>query len=294
MSVVAGVGLSALIEWLQLWSPVRYGTLNDLAANSLGAVVGATAAVFMQVPTVMRQLPSGPPAVLLVTWFLWHAFPFAPRFSLARLGAVLHPEPWSWITFEQVLLGAVAIGAALDKTAWRWIAYLVLPAQLFLLEHGFSYAALAGGAIGLGATAWGRYRAITWLAWALPAWLLFDELRPFAWRDPVEFTWAPFATWYESSSEHVYGVLFGKLFLSAATIWCLRKAGLGWWRAVGIPAAVLAVGELAQRWIPGRTPESTDVVLVLIGAILLLLARDGSLERSQLAVEREQRQVESV
>ncbi len=291
-AVTIGIALSALIEWLQLWSIARYGTLNDLVMNSLGCAAGATAALFLRVPAALGELPSGTSAVLIILWFLWHTFPFAPRFSLARLTEVLHPEPWSWTTFGEVLLGAGAIGAALEKPAWRWIACLILPAQLFLLDHGLSYAALTGGALGIAAAAWRRDRVLVLLAWTLPAGLLLEELRPFAWREPVAFTWAPFSTWYESTSEHVYAVLFGKLFLSTAAIWCLRHAGLRWWQAVGIPTIVLAVGETAQRWIQGRTPESTDVVLVLTGTVLLRLAEKAGSEGDQLAVQREQRQIE--
>jgi hypothetical protein len=194
----------------------------------------------------------------------------------------------------QVLLGAGAMGAALHKPAWRWIAYLALPAQLCLLDYRLSYAAMAGGAIGLAAAASNRSRVVPVLAWALPAWLLLEELRPFVWRDPAAFLWAPFATWFDSSSDHVYAVVFGKLFLSTAAVWCLRRVGLRWWQAIGIPAAVLAIGETAQRWIQGRTPESTDVVLVLIGAVLLALAEKETLESDQLTVKREERQIESL
>lgn len=293
-AVVAGIALSGLIEWLQLWSPSRFGTLNDLLTNSLGTMLGATVALFLRVPTVSGQLPAGPANVLLIAWFLWHAFPFAPRLSVTRLGAILHPEPWSWLTFGGVLLGAWALGAALDKPGWRWIAYAILPAQIVLVDHGLSYAALAGGAIGLLAAPLSRDRSVQILAWILPLWMVFDELRPFAWREPVAFSWAPFGTWYDAGSEHIYSVLFGKLFVSTATIWCLRRCGLAWWQAVAIPALIIAVGEVAQRWIVGRTPESTDVVLVFIGAILLKLAERGTLESSQLGVQDEKRQVESL
>jgi VanZ family protein len=45
-----------------------------------------------------------------------------------------------------------------------------------------------------------------------------------------------------------------------------------WIRAVAIPGAVLAAGEAAQCWLPGRTPEVTDLALVAAGAFLLWLA----------------------
>jgi len=52
-------------------------------------------------------------------------------------------------------------------------------------------------------------------------------------------------------------------------VWILRESKLRWLWAVAIPAFILAAGEAAQRYLPGRTPESTDLVLLAAGAFLL-------------------------
>jgi hypothetical protein len=39
-----------------------------------------------------------------------------------------------------------------------------------------------------------------------------------------------------------------------------------------MPGVALAAGEAAQCWLPGRTPELTDLALVAGGAFLLWLA----------------------
>ena len=55
--------------------------------------------------------------------------------------------------------------------------------------------------------------------------------------------------------------------------WILRQRGASWGWAVGIPAAILAGGEWAQRYIAGRTPESTDLVILAAAAVLLKLSQ---------------------
>jgi hypothetical protein len=230
----------------------------------------------------------------LTLWFLWHAFPFAPRFNLPQLAQIWNPMPWSWVSMMEALLGACVLGAALQLRYLRWIAFAVLPAQLCLLNHTLSYATMSGAVLGFIASARFKGRTVDVVGWALPAWLVIEEFRPFALREPVAFALAPFSTWYESGSGAFYSVLFGKLFLYTATVWCLEKRGLRWWKAAGIPALILAVGEIAQRWIAGRTPESTDVVLVAAGAILLKLAGNERLEGDQLATKGEQGQIESL
>lgn len=104
-------------------------------------------------------------------------------------------------------------------------------------------------------------------------WLAADELRPFQFRGPAQpFWWLPFESWFAGALESYYGTFFGKLFFYTAILWAERSSGMRWiWALVG-PGAILFAGELAQRYLPGRTPEITDVVLLLAGAVLLNLA----------------------
>lgn len=294
VSVVSGVALSALIEWLQLWAPARYGTLNDIAANSLGVALGATVAAFVNVPAFPGFPLSGRARVLLMLWLVWHAFPFVPRYDLNQLMQLLNPVPWTWDGFAEACLGAGVLGLAMKQSRWRWVAFAVIPAQMFLLDRSLSYAKLTGTVLGFAvASAFGA-RAGKVLMWALPVWMIFEQLRPFALREPVAFIWAPFSTWYEAGSGQFYSILFGKLFLYTATIWCLERRGLPWWQAAGVPVLILAAGEIAQKWIAGRTPESTDIVLAVVGSILLRLAAPKRLEDCQLAAERQQGKIQGL
>jgi hypothetical protein len=64
--------------------------------------------------------------------------------------------------------------------------------------------------------------------------------------------------------------------------WLLRAGGVSWARAGAAVAGALAVLEVVQRWLPGRTPETTDAVLAL-SLTLILWSLDNSQRRRGLA-----------
>jgi hypothetical protein len=103
-------------------------------------------------------------------------------------------------------------------------------------------------------------------------WLAGDELRPFRFQSPPQpFWWLPFRSWFEGAFESYYTAFFGKLFFYTAILWVERKTGMRWIRALAAPGVILFAGELAQRYLPGRTPESTDLFLLAAGAVLLYM-----------------------
>jgi VanZ family protein len=103
-------------------------------------------------------------------------------------------------------------------------------------------------------------------------WLAADELRPFRFQSPPQtFWWLPFESWFAGAPDTYYGTFFRKLFLYTAILWAERTSGMRWIWALVAPGAILFAGELAQCYLPGRTPETTDVVLLAAGAVLLYL-----------------------
>jgi glycopeptide antibiotics resistance protein len=111
------------------------------------------------------------------------------------------------------------------------------------------------------------------ISMALWIWLVAEGLRPMNFEGPAQpFGWLPFESWFVGAPEAYYGTFFMKLFFYTAILWVERKAGMGWIRALLAPGAILFATELAQRYLPGRTPEITDVVLLGAGAMLLQLA----------------------
>jgi len=284
-SVLTATLLSFAIEMAQLFIPGRYGNLRDLVANACGAAVGATAACLLLDPRMARRIApslesarwrvSSTGALFLGLWMLWQAFPFVPTVSLYRAWEQVRQIDWSWaasgITAGRSFFGfymlALVVGA---KSRWVPLAFLVLPAQVFLLNQRVSPAAIVGALAG-----WGAARVIVMprlAACALVVWLGVEEFRPFRFgAESRTFTWAPFQSWFDGASEANYPGYFSKTFLYTSVVWALRRCGLGWTASVLVPAVLLAVGEWAQRSLEGRTPETTDLVLLAAGALLLKL-----------------------
>jgi VanZ family protein len=67
-------------------------------------------------------------------------------------------------------------------------------------------------------------------------------------------------------------VLLEKSFWYTCVVWLGARAGLGLVRATFACAMLLGAIEVAQVFIPGRTPETTDPVLaLLLGGLLRVL-----------------------
>jgi len=287
-AVLAGTMLSYAVETAQLFIPTRFGNLRDLAANAAGTALGATAAYVLLDPRIARRISpllqskpwkiSAAGTLFLSLWMLWQAFPFVPSISLYWLSRtwdqVRHMD-WSWgtsgMTAGRSLFGfyvlTLVVGA---RSRWLPVALLALPAQALLLSHRISPPAIAGALAGwaIGCV----IKAPRVVAVALVGWLAVEEFQPFRLAaEPRPFTWAPFYSWYEGGPEGNYPTYFSKTFLYTSAVWALRRYGLGWATSVLIPAALLMIGEWAQQSLEGRTPETTDLVLLAAGALLLKL-----------------------
>ena len=147
-----------------------------------------------------------------------------------------------------------------------WQAFLFLPRYGPAIDISHVIVGLAVLALAL--VPW-KIRAATPV---LLIWLAVEELRPFQFRSPPQpFWWLPFQSWFVGAADSYYGTFFGKLFLYTAILCVERKSGMRWIWALVAPGAILAAGEFAQTYLPGRTPESTDLFLLAAGAMLLYL-----------------------
>ena len=145
-----------------------------------------------------------------------------------------------------------------------WQAFLFLPRYGPSID--FSHVIVGLVALALATLRWQNRAAVTLLL----AWLAIEELRPFQFHSPPQpFWWLPFESWFVGAADSYYGTLFGKLFLYTALLCVERTSGMRWIWALVAPGAILLAGELAQCYLPGRTPETTDLFLLAAGAVLL-------------------------
>lgn len=101
--------------------------------------------------------------------------------------------------------------------------------------------------------------------------IILQEMYPFRFSAmPQPFHWIPFAPVLEAGSPPV-SIFLNKLFLYAATVWLVGRAWGRTLAAACVLAAVLLGLEQLQCFLPGRTPESTDAVMMLGSGIAFVL-----------------------
>jgi len=276
--------LSIGMEILQVYVPGRDPSILDVASNLLGGCAGALLGLLYR-PVLEKRLqrPSagqGSAGFLLALWAISRWYPFFPALSrhhLAEIAAIFRNTPVAPIDVCHSL--AVWFAAVL---AFRTVAGRSRPLELLA-----AVAALAGGLFvaGRGITASDAAGAVlAILLWAalpenrrpsvalalLVIAIAARELAPFHFAAAASpFWWVPFAATFQSERAAAVAVLAGKAFDYGMVLWLLRGRHSGpAWSASGFAAALLAC-EMAQRYVPGRIPEITDSVLVLLLAIVL-------------------------
>ncbi len=273
--------MSLGIEYTQLWIRTRDGNLRDFYANSLGALIGVLAGIWflkrLRIESVAKFFRRDRAAWLLMgVWILWQTFPFVPSIRFARVTSFLNL--WSAPRFsflecgDSLLVGmALAFLAKSAKAPWPWLGLIgTLLLRGIIIGHSLPLPVFVLTIAGFAATC--RFQPSAGLAAPLMVtWILLRELSPFSFSNIA----APFqfSAVLEADRIPVIRSLLGKFFLYTSTLWLLKEAG---WRlplATALLSAILLACELLQRYLPGRTPELTDVILALAGALLLTVAR---------------------
>ncbi len=276
-TVLLGFAISLGVELTQRYVPTRTGTFNDLLANTGGAALGAAAVwlwrgrLGLPLRRFLERALSPEGVVLSGLWLLWHGFLLLP---VIKHGGFPPFEPAAsvfWSDTVDVFLGFCGLSLALRDHPRTAIALALVPAALFLYPAAAGARVAAAGLAILASRAAASAAFRRFLQPAVLAWLAFSELRPFQWGAPKSFLWLPFEPLFSNPADRYYPLVFGKFFLYAAIVWILRWSGARWIAAAGLPVLILAAGEFAERYLPARTPELTDIVLAAAGAVLLAL-----------------------
>lgn len=294
---ISGTLFTYGIEWTQRFIPTRFASWRDVLCNSLGTAIGVGLGSAMARWPVWRTGVAGKPlrsvplvAMMTVAWVVAQSYPFFPSFHWVQAykswDQLIHPH-LQWMETIDVLLEALLLYVVYRHTlsGWpdparaAWVAGLRLCSILLLqaVLQGFSLtpsrivAALLGLTAGRMAFASPGASRLRLLAAILTGWLLVRQLWPFAFSPTLltGFSWIPFGSAFDSTAESFVRVLFAKWLLYTGTLWALRQSGLHLIAATAIVSVILGCSEWAQCWIPGRTPETTDVLLAWLGALLI-------------------------
>jgi hypothetical protein len=123
----------------------------------------------------------------------------------------------------------------------------------------------------------GDARRAALLAALLSLVILIAGLSPFVLGAPHSFSWVPFMGSLTNNLELNTAALLEKTFWCFALIWLMTRCGAGIAAATLVTAVLLALIEVVQIRIPGRSAEITDPLLAVgSGAMLAVLSTQSA------------------
>ncbi|MEC5385254.1 VanZ family protein [Uliginosibacterium sp. H3] len=296
LSVVAA--LTALIVFYayaiqvgQYYFAGRDPLLSDVVWNSAGWMSGVAGAYLLRrwqraMPRVTHNASRAIALTILALWLGSELAPFVPSLDVQRLKdalkPLLHPE-------DVVVARAFALSCGLATCAelmliasredrlWRNLAMLVgatLLGKLLVATHAWHWAtflAIPCGALltRLTQRMHENNRHLV-LALLLLAAFTCNEIFPLQLREEqVAMQWIPFAARLGGNMLTNMDSLFLSLFQYTGILWFLTQQGA---RLVGVTLALSVWAfamEWAQTWLADRTPDATEVLLVMFSAALI-------------------------
>jgi VanZ family protein len=299
--IAIGFALSCSMEMLQLFVAGRDTSALDVLSNTAGAAVGVACGVLFE--SYLRKIQAGLQTIrwnqkgsllLLVCFAARELAPFFPDYSPYRVWhkgmALLAVNEFSVGAFLASLVEWLAVARLVETaTAPPWVSRIYLmvlaliPAKILIIGRTTNRMELAGAALayfiwryGLQRSGW-RSRSLAVLFTML---IVLRGLSPFHFiNEATPFSWIPFRALLQTGRMAAFSIFFGKLFACGTLVWLLRDSGWRMRYAAAGAAAILAVIEAAQMYLPDRVPEVTDPLLALIVASVLTVV-DGSPEGS--------------
>lgn len=299
-TVLVGAALSVAVELTQLYVRFRFSSLTDIALNATSTLGGGIAAmVYAAVGTSLRIpiLASSrldPPALsVLLLWLATRLAPFVPTIDWQKYKDALKPlfiepqiDPAGLLRY---VTGWLVVGYAVRLLTRREYALhatlaivaIVLLGRVVVVGKTMSASELAALAacmfIAPLLIATPERRRVTALSMLVVVTIVAQGVMPLDFlSQPQPFSWMPFRSSIRGSIEANYSALFEKSFWYFSLIWLLTRGG---WRvgpAAFATASIVAAVEVAQMWMPGRTPDVTDPLIALVAGLLLAMPRERS------------------
>lgn len=295
-ALAIGIALSCSMEFLQLYDQGRWATMSDVRSNTLGALAGTIAGLVSE--PLWRRLPRFDihpqpfVLILLACWAGYRLFPYAPVIDLHKywhaIQPLLHPQfsavalcrhTVCWLAIG--LLLEDLLGSALARTALLLVIPAVLCGRVLIDEASLSASEAAGGA--LAALLWvvwlARSRARTsWICGLFVLNVLVQGLNPFHFSRPGHgYVWIPFYGFLAGEPQIAVPSFFEKAFVYGTLLWLLGRSGCSRCAAAAIGGALVMAISLLHVYMPERTAEVTDLVLLLSMALVLRLTSSETL-----------------
>jgi hypothetical protein len=235
--------------------------------------------------------------LLLLCWLGYRLFPYAPVIDLHKYWAAVralaltsnistvdiyrHAVTW--------LAVSVLLEALVGTTYVRFVVIPLLGAVLFFRivadEVFLSLPEVAGGVIGVLLwifVLWRVQHRTIIIAGLFVGLVILQALAPFQFIDTGRsFGWMPFRSLLNNSNANGIAPFFEKIFTYGCLVWLLGRAGCSWLAATISGAILVFVLRLMQVYLPGRSAEITDVILLLSAAIAMkVMAEDPRSQRA--------------
>jgi VanZ family protein len=285
--VLAGSALSVAFELAQYFVEGRVTSAADVCTNALGVLLGSAAAVVwaknadfvLWVGVFSKPIPF----LLLGAWTAYRTYPYVPTTDLHKFWQALKPivlspslQPYDlgrhttiWLTLFALI--EATLGRRRSLLGAVLFAGFLIGSRISIVDKALSMAEVAGAGIAL--CIWPvalllplRLRA-SLLALTFGGYILVERLQPFLFqRNAREFGWLPFCSFMTGSLELNLMAFLEKSFLYGGLLFLLGEAG---WRlrnsAIFVALALFATS-WAETYLPGRSAEITDAVMVLLVA----------------------------
>lgn len=277
-------GLAFALQALQLFLPSRFPSISDVFWNVLGAMLGsaAVAARHPPRPNQVRALSADElwVATLVLAWLTMEAAPFVPSLDWSGIKDNLRPllthpsvDPIRLLSNATAVL---LLGHLLDGRSSRLSSITLLIAMLgfvhllrpFVATYPISLTTVLGHGIGLAAWLSAKQcrpptRSIL-IVFALLAAYTAEGLAPLSIQDVRgEFHWIPFEAALHGSMMTNLRALAESVFVFGGMLFLVRQEHGSTTAAAVAVCAWSAMIEFIQLWLPGRTADGTDPLLVL-------------------------------
>lgn len=294
LAALAGALLSFAVELGQFHMAGRDSTLGDVYANTIGALAGGLLAMAGAPRLVGPVAPV--PALLIAAWLAYRLYPFVPVIDLHKYLAALRGLQRPLVPYDlaRYLVDWLAIAwlAGIGSANPRRLLPLAMAAawggQVLVVDRILSPADLAGGLIAL-LVLLARRRGVPTMPLAIATALMVAAARlaPFVPAPaPRAFGWSPFASLILGSPGIAVQAFLEKLFAYGALVLLAARAGAGLLRAtLGTAALILALSVL-QLWLPNRSGEVTDALMVLIIGVTFHVLEPAALPPSPTPAKR--------
>ena len=297
LAMAGGCALSTAVELTQFYDRGRFSSLSDIYANVAGAALGAVAGVLLhktfRLPTAGNAKQQPFVIVLLACWLGYRLFPYAPTIDLHKYwqavrpllfarsvpGLALYRHTAGWLAIA-VLLEAL-VGEARSRRAFILFIPAVLCTRILVVDITLSPAEVTGGIIA--ALMWvgllSRLRiGVVLITMMFVGSIIVQSLEPFHFAAAARpFGWIPFRSFMFGSLATNVSSFFEKTFTYGTLTWLLVRTGCSLRAATLLGGLLVLCLRLEQVYLPGRSAEITDVVILLIlAALMKLMSGDPS------------------